>query len=263
MMGRVWTAYTVEVEKAIAQRQTFVGPLAVMVVIACLPWVHAVHRDPASAYAFVSYALPLVFTFLGFALLLAFVAGQTALELSCGTVRAVLVRPVLRHELLLAKALLGLTYGVLLLAGASLSAWLMAAVWGDLHGVHYGGELLFSHQQMRNAYLAGVLLSMAPVLAGVGYAMLCAMLSRSASGAVTLAIGGWLVLDGVKHPLGIEQFVFTTYLEWPWHAFSLQSMGMDAIWVSAAVFMCAGVCVLEGAFCFFLAVLIFRRRNLC
>jgi len=260
MMQRIWTCYLFEMYKTIQYQHAAMGPVLVLVTVLCAPMLYPIAQDGSADYGFIAYITPLALNFLGFLLLLIYSAGLVAGEIGSGTLRQVLIRPVRRQEILFAKFLNGVSYAVLLTVIVGASSWSMAALLGDLNGVSYGGELIYSKEEMSRAYLAGALLSLAPQIAGVAYALLISTLTRSALAAATSAVGLWIVLDLVKYPLGIEKFLFTTYLEQPWVVFSARSDAMDAawfpmLWQSLVVSLVFTVAALSAA------GLVLNRRN--
>ncbi|HOZ48832.1 MAG TPA: ABC transporter permease subunit [Candidatus Hydrogenedentes bacterium] len=261
MIGRIWTAYTVELRKALRSASTYVGPVLVMLAVAGALVVHPVDRDGASDYGFVAYATPLALNLLGIFMTLVFCSGLVASELSHGTIRMVLVRPLLRREFLAAKLLLGMTYALGLVVLVAASAWGTAHALGDTAGVGYGGEILYTTSQMRWAYGAGMLLSMAPFAAAVSYAVFISTLTRSTGPAAALSLGLWLLVEGIKHPLGIEAYVFSTYLETPWRVFSGRVDLIDTAWFPEAKY-CLGVSLAMALTFAFLSVYVLNRRNL-
>lgn len=262
MMGRVYAAYQVELAKAIRMRSTYLGFLLVALAVLCAPLVYRFERDGASDYAFLALVTPATLNLLGVILLMAYCAGTVSSELGGGTIRLVLVRPIRRHEFLLAKLLLGMTYAVALAVLVAVLAWGMVFALGDLVGVSYGDELLFTGSQVFRAYLLGALLALFPLFAAVSYALMISTFTRSTAAAITAAIGIWIVVDAVKYPLGIAPYLFTTYFEMPWEPFrSIVDNAMEPQWLPEAWY-CLGVSLATMAVFTAIAVIVFRRRNL-
>jgi hypothetical protein len=67
-------------------------------------------------------------------------------------------------------------------------------------------------------------------------------------------------MDMVKHPLGIDAYVFTTYLETPWQIFVNRCDGLDAAWWPMAGW-CAAVSVGTAVPALVLAALVLHRRD--
>lgn len=260
-LHRIGALYRVEIAKTMRLRQTYAGPVLVALLVLLSPLVQPLAKDDLPDYAFVAYVTPLALNFLGYILLLVYVGGLIATEVDRGTLRAILLRPVRREEVYLAKLALGFTYSALLTLTAGVTSWTLAALFGDLHGIQVGGELLHTSDDMAMAYLGGALLALAPQWAGVSLGLLYSTISRSATTAISLSVGTWILLDLFKYPLGIGGAVFTTYLEAPWRVFADYCDGLDGAWMPM-VFYClaSSLAVIIPATALGLAV--FKRRNL-
>ncbi len=260
MLGRIWTAYTVEIWKAIRRRQTFTGPALLLALLVVAPFVQGITRDGNSDYGYIAYVTPFALGLLGVMLLLIYCAGLVSQEMGGGSIRAVLVRPLRRHEYLAAKLMAGCTYALLLVVITVAGAWGAAYAMGDLIGVSFGGELLFSSDQMLNAYLLGSLLALAPLFAAASYGVMVSTFTRKPVVAMFLAVGAWVMVDIVKHPLGIDRFVFSSYLESPWQVFINRCDGMNVGWFPAA-WQCLGISAVYSVAFAAIAMLVLHRRN--
>lgn len=261
MIGRILILFWVEWNRAARSWQTYLGPVAVFVAVVAALWVYPVARDRQSDYAYLAYAVPASLNLLGFLLTLLFSATLMSADLGSGALRLVLTRPVRRTELLLAKLLLAFAYALSLGGVAALTAWLIAANFGDLQGVYYGGELLFTSTAMARGYAIAVLLSLAPQCAGAAMALFFSVCTRSQLGALSLALAAWFTLDLAKYPLNLEAYVFTTYLETPWRIFSVRTEGMSEAWLPDAAYG-LGTSLLSILVFTTLAAWIFRLRDL-
>lgn len=261
MARRIWLLYTIEIMKALRRRQTYVGPVLVLLVVLTSPLVHPVAKDGVDDYGFIAYVTPLTLNFLGYIMLLSFASTLVASEMAQGSLRGTLLRPVRREEFLAGKLLAGFSYAVVLTALVGVSSWTVAWLGGDLLGVHVGGELLYTGQRMLWAYIYGALLSLLPQFAGVSLALLFSTSTRSAGAAISLSLGTWILADLLKYPLGLEAVLFTTYLEAPWQIFASHCDALDYPWFPM-VWQCtlSSLVVIVGAFA--LARLVFNRRNL-
>ena len=261
MMQRVANAYLVECIKAMRSKSAYAGPLLIVVMALFTPLIQPIGEDSSSAYSFIAFSTPMVLNLLGLLLILTYCAGLVSSETSSGTIRLILVRPLLRHEFLLAKLLHGMTYALLLTALAGAAAWSIAAVLGKLAGVEYGGEMLFTSTHMASTYVLGATVVLAPQFAAVAYAIMLSTLVRSTGAAVGAAIGIWIVLDTIKYPLRIAPFLFSTYMETPWQVFTMNSEGMDASW-TPSIYYCLATSLCSIAVFTAIAIYALRRRNI-
>ncbi|MCP4640719.1 MAG: ABC transporter permease subunit [bacterium] len=258
---RVWNAYTIEWTKAYRSKTTFVGPLLVTAAVIAITLVHPVRHDDASDYAFLARATSLVLDLLAWLLTLIYCAGLISSELDKGTIRLLLVRPLLRREFLAAKILHGITYAFVLMALVSGSSWCVVLAFGDLNGVGFGGEVVFTSAQMASSYGLAALIALAPMTATVAYAVMISSLTRSAAGAIGAAVGLWVLVDLVKYPLRIAPFVFTSYTGAPWQVFANQCDGFETSWLPMGWYALGSSAVAAVLFTT-VALIVLNRRNL-
>lgn len=261
MIKRIWLLYRIEVFKATRRRQPYVAPLLLAALVMVAPLIHPMTRDGIQDYGFIAYVTPVALNFLGFILLLTFASTLVASETARGNVRAILLRPVRREEFILAKVFLGYSYAALLTVVVGACAWGVAWFRGDLMGVHVGGELVVTADQMWRSYALGALLSLLPQWAGVSMAILFSTLARSSSMAISLSLGTWILVDLVKYPLGLAPYIFTTYLEAPWRVFAGQCDALEQPWMPMAL-QCAAASGLVIILPVIVTIYIFKRRNL-
>ena len=261
MIRRVWLLYRIEIFKAMHGRQAYLGPVLLLGVVLLSTLVHPLARDGIADYAFIAYVTPLSLGFLGYVMLLIFCSSLVASEMDRGVIRGTLLRPVSREDFLAAKLLVGFSYAVLLTCVVSGASWGVAWLQGDLLGVHLGGELVFTGDEMFWGYAGGAALSLLPQWAGASLALLFSTASRNTTTAISLSLGTWIVGDLVKYPLNIAPLVFTTYLEAPWQVFSHRCDALDYAWFPMA-WQCALSSAAVIAVSLALSLAIFKRRNL-
>lgn len=261
MIRRILVTYLAELQKAARRKQTYVGPLLVFIVVCCATIKYPIARDTVSDYAFIATAVPLALDILGLLLLLIYCGGLVASELSSGTIRLVLVRPLHRHEFLAAKLLHGMTYAILLTAVASIASWGIALALGDLAGVSYGGEIVYTGREMIEAYALGILLGLLPQFAAVAFAIFVSTCNRNVGAAIGTTVGFWFLVEAVKYPLGIAKFLFSTHLTSVHQVFIDYAQGMPGRWFPAVGWSAATSLVALVLFAG-LAALVLGRRNL-
>lgn len=242
------------------QRQVWLGIAMAAVAACCALALSPVSRDDRGDYAFVAHATGLGLDNAGIFIVLLFCAGLIAPEYG-GVLRGVFVRPVLRHEYVLAKLLAGLCYAVAIMATVAGVAWGIVYAMGDRSGVTYGGELLYSHSEMLWTYFAGLAFSMFPWAAMVAFGVLVSACARGAVQAAAYAVGIWVALEAVKYPLRMDKYVFTTWLAQPMQAFAVRAggaefHGQDA-WVAGGLISLASFAVFACG-----AIVALQRRNL-
>jgi hypothetical protein len=141
-----------------------------------------------------------------------------------------------------------------------LTAWICAAVFGELTGVAFGDELIFTTAEVYAALALAALLNLAPHFATVSYGLFISTVTRRPAAAIGLAAGIWLLLDYVKHPIGISPFLFTTYLDQAWIVFQDRCNALDTPFFPEAVY---GLLICLAWFLVFAlaSIFVFGRRS--
>lgn len=261
MIGRILNAYRIELAKAIRLRSTFLGPAMMIIIILLTPFAYPLQKDSDSDYDFLAYVLPLSINVFGHFMVLIYSATLISTELSNGSIRMALTRPLRRREYLIAKLLHGLSYTLLLNAIALLTAFGLVQLLGNLSGVYFGDELIYSDAEMIHTLMITMLLTLLPQCASVGFALFMSTATRNPAAAVGGAVGLWIALETLKHPLSAQRFLFSTYAESPWTVFNDRCNGFDAAFLPDAwwgVGISLAYIILFGA----LSLFIMGRRNL-
>lgn len=261
MIERLWTVYLFELLKAFRLKSTYAGPLLVLATVLLTPLHHAIGRDGTSDYDFIATATQTAVNLVGVYLVLIYSSTLVATEISRGTARMILVRPVFRRDFYLAKLFLGMTYAMLLSAVAAGASWAMAGLLGDLSGVRYGGEIIYTSTTLTGTYLGVLGLGLLAQFGAVAFGVMISAVARSAAAAVGATIGLWLVINLVKHPLGIAPLLFSTYVEEPWTVFSHRALALDAAW-TPMVFYAVGSCLVAIVAFSAVGMALLSRRNL-
>jgi ABC-type transport system involved in multi-copper enzyme maturation permease subunit len=260
VIRRILSAYIAEAIKYSRLFGPWFGPAFVLLAVGAAIYVHPVSRDGASDFDFVGYAVPASLNLIGFLMVLVYSAGLVAGEVEHGTIRTVLVRPIQRGEFLAAKLLNAMSYALLLTLLATIAAWSLAASLGELTGVDFGGDLIYTSQEMNAALGAAVLLNIVPYLTGAAYAVMVSAIAGRSATAVTATVGGWLLMDYGKHALRIDRFIFSTYLDQGWTVFADRCRGIPTQFFPEAGIGLA-VCAVWFAVFTTVAFVAIRRRN--
>lgn len=261
MTARVWNALRIEWMKARRRPYTHLGIVLVIAAVLSAMLVRPIVRDGRGDYVFLAYATPMALDLLGLLVVVMFSASLVSTELSRGTACLVLVRPIRRHEFLLAKFLTAITYAAFLTIATVVSSWAPVAIFGDLTGVTFGGESVYTNVDMILTYLAAALLGFLPLAAAAAYGVMMSTLMRSTAAAVGLSVGLWILVDIIKYPLRIAPFLFSTYIETPWQIFSDRAEGIYSPWGMEEAFLIGTSTVWMTIF-LTISISVFSRRNL-
>lgn len=209
MIGRVARLTAFELRKLLARRLAIVAVPLVAAVAALSPWAgrvidtagalsrgHAAEADPfkngwTALAGGISAALPFAVV-----IVLVFAGSALAEEAQLGTLKSLLVRPVRRTELLLAKALALVAFSLALIAAMSGAAVAVAqALYGFGDIVDYSSSYRYPVSDTIPRYTAQAIALLVPsFVAVVAWALLCSASIDHTGYAVGAAIGGFLLL---------------------------------------------------------------------
>jgi hypothetical protein len=170
------------------------------------------------------------------------------------------VRPIRRSEFLAAKLLNAMTYALLLAVTGTMASWALVAFRGEASGIDFGGELMFSGQEMNVSLLVAALLNLACLLTAAAFAVMMSVLARRSATAISGAIGLWLVVEYTKHAFHFGEFIFSSYLDFGWMVFGDRCSGLATPFAPGAYYALA-VCAVWFALFTGIAFVAMRRRN--
>ncbi|MFP6581932.1 MAG: ABC transporter permease subunit [Candidatus Hydrogenedentota bacterium] len=261
MIGRILNAYSIEISKVIRLRSTFLGPLLIIIIVLLAPFGYPIQQDNDSDYDFLAYVLPLAINVFGHFMVLIYSATLISTELSNGSIRMMLTRPLRRREYLMAKLLHGISYALVLNVIAVATAFVVVRVLGNLSGIYFGDDLIYTDKEMLTTLAYTIALTALPQFASVSFALLLSTATRNSAASVGGALAVWIGLETLKHPLGIQRYLFSTYAENPWAVFSDRCNAFPASFVPDAYWGIA-VPVLYIVIFSGLTLYIIGRRNL-
>jgi ABC-type transport system involved in multi-copper enzyme maturation permease subunit len=229
-MRRTRKALGAEWAKVRNTRAAWVGHGLMLLTVGVTPQLYGLAADASNAYGAIAVASMVALDILAPPVVLVFAASLIATELSRGTLRTILVRPVRRTDVFIAKGLLAAGYAASLVAVVAAASWGLAAVFGTLNGVSSGGELVYANTEMVWSYGIAALSSFPAFMALAAFGLLVSTLAGRPSAAVGGAIIFWVALEIIKYPLRIDRWVFTSYLAAPWEVFRQRAMGFPSPW---------------------------------
>jgi ABC-type transport system involved in multi-copper enzyme maturation permease subunit len=194
-------------------------------------------------------------------LILVFAGLLMAEETESGTLQAVLTSPVARWEVYVAKALAGLVYMIVM----SVACLALAAALGALRH-DYGpvvdtlGEVYRVREVFANLLLACVA-SWVPLGALVMCGLLVSTLIRRPGAAVAVGLGMVYLIDFTKHLVGVDPYIFTRYISYPWQVLHHVAGGVDYQW-TPELWRMIGLCGAYALGAGVTGLVVFRRQDL-
>lgn len=252
-----------EISKAVRRKLPFFGIVITWLVCVLVRFIASELSNAAvtNAWGYTAFSMQLVFTDIGPIFIVVFAAMLVAEETGSGTIRAALSVPVHRWELFVAKTATGLIY----MLAVSLAALLLSAALSKVHyqfgavGDTFG--TVYTRQKAMQEFALGWALSWIPLTGLVLYGMLVSTLVRNPGSAVATAIGMLIFIDFAKHLAGIDPYIFTRYISYPWQILQQMSQGMDYQW-SRDVWRMIQLCGASSVILFATGLILFVRQDL-
>ncbi len=252
-----------EIVKAARRRLPYFG-LGMGGLICLLTYVVAGESDAAStanAWGYVVLSMQLVFADIGLIFVLVFAAMLMADETRSGTIRAALAAPLHRWEFYLAKAATGLLYMIVMSFVCLVLSALLARVHYRFGAVADSLGEIYSQGTVLRHFLFAWVLSWIPLAAIVFYGLCLSTVIRSSGAAVAVSIGTLYVIDFTKHLVGLDPYIFTRYIVYPWQITGQIAQGVDYRW-QPELWKMLGLCGVYAVVTFTVGLILFLRQDL-
>ena len=215
----------------------------------------------SNAWGYVSLSMQLVFTDIGLIFIAIFSAMLIAEETGFGTVRTVLSAPILRWELYLAKAAAGILYAGIMLIFSLILSVCLSLVHYRFGDVRDSMGLIYGQKEVLGNLIFALFLSWIPLAAVVTYALFISTIVRKPGQAVAVTIGTIYIVDFTKHIVGIDAYIFTRYISFPWQVFNQISQGISYQW-TPEIWKMLALSLLTCLITFAAGLALFAKRDL-
>ncbi|UCF17078.1 MAG: ABC transporter permease subunit, partial [Phycisphaerales bacterium] len=182
-------------------------------------------------------------------------------ETRSGTIRAMLAAPLYRWEFYMAKAIVGLLYMVVMSVTTLALSMALAKVHYRFGAISDSFGVIYSQGKVSANFLLAFVLTWIPLGAIVLYGLFISTIVRSPGAAVAVSIGTLYIIDFTKHLIGLDPYVFTRYISYPWQILQQMAQGVDYQW-HPEVWKMVGLSSLYGVFAFGAGLLVFLRQDL-
>ncbi len=214
-----------------------------------------------NAWGYAAFSMQMLFNDLGLICIIVFSAMLLAEDTGSGAIRAALAAPVYRWELYLAKAATGLLY----MLGLSVAGLLFSLALAAVH-YHFGPVadtygVVYDRARVLRVFALAYVLSWVPLAALVCYGLFISTLIRSPGAAVAAGVTTLYLVDFTKHLVGLDPYIFTKYISYPWLILQQMAQGLDYQWQPGLGPM-FGLCGAYAAAAFGAGLLIFVRQDL-
>ena len=259
----LWLLLRNEISKALRRKLPYFG-LAIVSLLAGIVYVIAPQLSNAStanAWGYVGFSMQMLFSDLGLIFIVVFATMMLAEETGTGTIRAALAAPIHRWELYCAKALTCLLYAVAVSAVALLVSIALAKVHYDFSAVGDNFGTVYDRGTALRNFALAYALSLVPLWALAFYGLFISTLIRTPGAAVAVGISLVYLVDFTKHLVGLDPYIFTRYIGYPWMMVQQLAQGVDYQWLPET-WKLLGLSGIYAVAAFTAGLVIFLRQDL-
>ena len=225
-----------EIEKTLRSKLAYFGIGAVtLVCVVIFVFTRGLRSsDSVNGWAFVGFGMQGAFADVGLVFIAIISALLIAEETGSGTGRMVLSSPVWRWEFFVAKVLTGLLYATVLYVIAVLVSIGLGALRYQFGDVADSAGLIYGTKEVLLNLGAAFLLGWIPVSAVVSFGIFLSAITKKGSQAIGIVIGTLILIETLKHLLGVGPYVFTSYIGSSWAIFHEVAQGVAYEWLPEA-----------------------------
>lgn len=262
MITRILILFSIEIAKLARQKVNYLYLLAAAFGPVIFQWglTLTARTDQGRGFANVASSIQASLGMLGVLLAVVFSASLVTHEKTTGTIRAILVLPLKRAELVVAKLFVAFAFSGLLLAVTTVASVAAGMLFFDYGPVCEGNTAIYGEAMLWRALFLGAALSILPLMAASSYGLLFSCWMANTGAALGSAVTIFVLLDMLKARLGIAPVVFTTYVGSPMGVVADIADGFDFAW-SSCLRRVVPVCAGWIAICAIFSVLAIRRKD--
>lgn len=252
-----------EISKALRRKLPHFG-LGIVALLSGIVYVVAPQLSnaaTANAWGYVGFSMQILFNDLGLIFIVVFAAMLVAEETGTGTIRAALAAPMHRWELYCAKAVTCLLYTGVVSAIGLLASVVWAKIHYDFGAVGDSFGTVYGQSTALRTFALAYVLSWVPLGALAMYGLFISTVVRTPGAAVAVGISLVYLIDFTKHLVGLDPYIFTKYISYPWLIVQQLAQGVDYQW-QPEVWKMLGLSAAYAAAAFSGGLLIFVRQDL-
>lgn len=163
-------------------------------------------------------------------LLLLFASSSISSEVSSKTIRNILVLNASRVKFFISKITVCLLFQLIIVTIACLLAFLIGYSFFGFGNIIDEGIVITSQQHFWIQFLISYCLLNIVLLAITSFGIFASTIISNNIGAIIMSIGSYILIEAIKTKLHIENFLYSTYLEFPLGMLSDRVEGFTVSW---------------------------------
>jgi ABC-2 type transport system permease protein len=172
-------------------------------------------NSPTTGYSYVLLSLQTFFSTVMPFMLLLFSASIVSSEKSTGTIRNILATGCSKNQFLISKIIVSFLFQLILTVIVAIISILVGYLTFGFTDIREESFLIMTQQQFWIQFLVAYGILSVALFAVTAFGIMISTIAHNVISAITLAISSYIVMEGVKAKLHIENFIFSTYIEFP------------------------------------------------
>ncbi len=246
MINHLKQATLNEIFKMIKHKTTYVYIVFVLVaVIASSFGIKFIEgtNNANNGYSFIVFSLQTLSTTILPFILLMFATNTISSEKASGTIRNILVSGCSKNQFILSKLISSFVFLLLLMIIAAIAAIIIGSMLFGFGTLSEDGLVIVTQHQFWSLFLISYVTLAIVLFAGISFGIMISTITQTTISAIAIAIGSYIMLEGIKTKLHIENFIYSSYIEFPLDRISNMVEGFPITW-APKVYYCFIISVL-------------------
>lgn len=232
----------------------------IIIASACGMEIVGISNNPNGGYLHLLFSLQTLASMVLPILLLLFASNIVSSEVSIGTIRNILVSNSSRKHFLISKIITSFVFQIILMVIATIIAIVIGYFFFGFGDLIEDGFKIMSWQQFWIQFIFAYILLAIVLFAAVSFGILASVIAMNNIAAVTLAMGSYILIEAVKAKLHIENFIYSTYIEFPLGILGESAEGFSISW-TPKVYQCLVVSISWIVLSLLISYLVIRKRE--
>lgn len=183
-----------------------------------------------TGYSYILFSLQTLSTTMLPFMLLLFASNMISSEKTSGTIRNILASGCTKAQFLISKILVSFIFQLALMVIALLSTVIISFMLFGFGNLTEDGFMIMSQYQFWAQFFTAYVLLAIVLFAVISFGLMISTIVQNNVSAITTAIGVYILLEGIKTKLHIENFVYTSYIDFPLRIISERTEGFPLSW---------------------------------
>ena len=197
----------------------------------------------SNGYSFIIFSLQTLSTTVLPFILLMFSANTVSSEKTSGTIRNLLVSGCSKNQFILSKLVSSFVFQAMLMIISAVTAIVLGLILFGYGNISEDGLIIITQYQFWSQFLISYVILSIVLFTTVSFGIMVSTITQTTISAIVTAIGSYIVLESIKTKLHIDNFIYSSYIEFPLDRISNMVEGFRGAW-APKVYYCLTVSLL-------------------